>query len=173
MKFMLIKLIAIQNGTIIAKTKAVAFFAFLASPLAVLFENIFNWYDSHFTYISFVLVAIIIDHLLGSYVHAYIKKDFSMKKNIQGFFIKTLLVVSVAILVEGLKHIAGGQNLLGNYIGTVSHLMVFIYPAGSAFISSAIITKGKFPPMAWMTRIANFNKDMDIGAFEKNKKKKQ
>jgi hypothetical protein len=44
---------------------------------------------------------------------------------------------------------------------------VFLYPAGSAFMNSAVLTNGKFPPMGWISILNNFNKNLDLNTFKK------
>jgi hypothetical protein len=141
----------------------------LIAPLGI-FDLVREWITSNGSYIFFVLVAIIIDHLLGTVVHFFIKRDFSFKKNIVGIFVKLGLVFCVGVLFEGFNFIYTSENLITEWLSVITRIMVFLYPASSAFINSSIITKGKFPPVAWINRISNFNKNLNIHELTDNEK---
>lgn len=55
-----------------------------------------------------------------------------------------------------------------DYLLAITRIMVFLYPASSAFVNSSILTSGKFPPIGWIVKIENFNKSMDIRKFKDN-----
>lgn len=162
LKILLLNLIVLHQGGMIAKLKATFVIASITSPMALALDHVNKWYFDNYDYVAFVFVAVMFDHLLGTWVHAFIKKDFSIKKNILGFFTKTMLVVIVGVLVEGVTNRLGSGEFLAEYFSLMARLMVFIYPAGSALMNCSIITNGKFPPTAFMKRIMNFNKDLDI-----------
>ncbi len=169
MNLLVKNLILIHKGSIWAKLQATFLLSVASSPFVFAIEKLTDWYTTNFAYLSFVAVAIILDHILGSWVHAFVKKDFSLKKNIYGLFAKAFLIVAVGILIEGFKHILGGENFIADYFNLLCRLMVFIYPAGSALMNCSLITKGRFPPTSFMERLTRFNKDMDINVFGKSK----
>ena len=162
MNFIIQKLILIHKGSILAKIKSVFILSLITSSGPIISEQVFGWYFDNYTYVCFVLVAILFDHLLGSWVHAFIQKDFSMKKNIIGLIIKTSMVMVVSVMAEGMMNILGSENFLTDYFMIVSRMMVFIYPAGSALVNCSIITNGAFPPTSFMSRITNFSKNLNI-----------
>lgn len=159
-------LIIIHKGTIVSKFKSVFYISLMASPIG-LFDHANVWVEENGGYIFFVLMAIAIDHLLGSGVHLFVKKDFSFKKNIVGLVAKILLVFSVGVLFEGFQFIYKENNMLTDYLTLITRLMVFLYPAGSAFMNCAIITKGKFPPIGWIQKVAKFNQTLNVEQFKK------
>jgi len=57
-----------------------------------------------------------------------------------------------------------------DYFSILSRLMVLIYPAGSALMNFSLITKGNFPPTAWMDKIKEFNTKMKMDGFKDTKK---
>lgn len=144
--------------------------ALASSPFAYLLSFITDWFSLNSGYVIFVFIAIIMDHLIGTWVHLFIKRDFSMKKNITGFFTKTFLAIAVGVLVEGISYIMGEGLFVTDYFSILSRLMVFIYPAGSALMNVSLITKGNFPPTAWMDKIRNFNKNMDLKHLKEDEK---
>ena len=167
--FILKNILAIHNGTAIVKFKSLLI---LAMPLAttMLINPISLWVDKNIAYIGFVLIAIAIDHLLGSAVHIFIKKDFTFKQNIIGLAIKLSLVLSVGILFEGFQFLYPDKTpmiqVVLDYLLAITRIMVFLYPASSAFVNSSILTTGKFPPLGWIQRVESFNKSMDIKNFK-------
>ncbi|TSE05261.1 hypothetical protein [Aquimarina algiphila] len=168
-KFIYKNLLSIHSGTVLAKVKSTFYLSLITSPFGFLGEKIMEWFSINFVYVLFVMGAIIVDHILGSYIHAFVKRDFSMKENIKGFVLKCLLVIAVGYLIEGFKHILGGGNFITDYFSVISRLMVFVYPAGSALMNCSIITNGKFPPTSWISKITKFNKDMNLDAFKNAK----
>lgn len=160
------KLVLIHKGTVLMKLKATTLLSLVGSPFVFLGESIINWFHLNIEFVLFVFGAIIIDHLAGSYVHAYIKKDFSIKQNIKGFFIKTTLVILVFFLGRGIVSILGNDNTVALYFKIIMRLMVFIYPAGSALVNISIITNGKFPPIGFMKKLTKFNENMDLSEFK-------
>ncbi|WP_425628883.1 hypothetical protein [Cellulophaga lytica] len=162
-------IIAIHKGTAIAKAKATFMLSLFASPVVFLLDNITNWAVTNSAYIYFTGAAIIIDHILGTAVHLFVKKDFSAKKNIVGFLVKSALVVAVGILIEGFRAIGATDTVVFDYFNMFGRLMVFVYPAGSALMNSSIITKGVFPPTSFMERLTRFNKEMSLDPFKQEK----
>lgn len=170
-------MIMIHKGTIISKMKSVLVLSLTTSiPIKVSeflmqvsdlgIVEIFNfWIDENGGYIFFVTLAIIIDHALGSAVHFY-KRDFSIRKNITGILLKLFLVFSLGVLFEGFQFIFKTENFITDYLQLITRLMVFLYPAGSAFMNCAILTKGKFPPIGWIQKISKFNSNLDLREFK-------
>ncbi|AGO48028.1 putative holin [Cellulophaga phage phi12:1] len=156
----------IHSGSVWVKAESTAKIAVFVSPWYYLVKSINDWYFLNYGYVAFVFIAIAFDHFLGTWVHAWIKRDFSMKKNIYGFFTKITLVIMVGILTEGMQHILNSDSFISTYFSIVGKLMVFIYPAGSALMNCSIITHGKFPPIGLMNKIKNFNKNLDIKQFK-------
>lgn len=166
-KFLWANLVIIHKGTAIAKFKSTLILAIVASAPVGLLETLTHWLSENGAYIFFVLVAITIDHILGSAVHLWLKKDFSFKKNITGVFTKLALVFSVGVLFEGFQFIYAQDNFITDYLSIITRLMVFLYPAGSAFMNCALLTNGKFPPVAFMQKITKFNQNLDLTEFKK------
>ena len=156
-----------QKGTFALKLKGTFALSLAASPIALLINHLSEWYSDNYIYVAFILIAIFLDHFFGSWVHLIIRRDFTIKKNVQGFVIKALLVLAVAVLLEGISHILGKNNFITQYFKIISQLMVFIYPAGSALVNCSIITNGAFPPIGFLKKIKRFNEEMDIEQFKK------
>lgn len=170
--FILKNILAIHNGTAIVKLKSLLI---LSIPLATtMFINpIALWVDQNIAYIGFVLAAIAIDHLLGSAVHIFVKKDFTFKKNIIGLAVKLSLVLSVGILFEGFQFLYPEKTpliqVVLDYLLAITRIMVFLYPASSAFVNSSILSNGKIPPSGWAKIVDRFNKNLDINEFKPKK----
>lgn len=124
-------------------------------------EHLTSWWLGNYDYIIMVLFAIAIDHLLGSWKHAFIKKDWSILKNLGGLGLKIGMVVTVGFLFEGLNVIVKQDTVIKDYLITVTRLIVFLYPAGSAFGSASIITGGVFPPTAWLDKLKQFQTNLN------------
>ena len=129
--FFVKNLLAIHHGTAIVKFKSLLMLSLPISVLAAI-NPIGGWVEQNIAYIGFVLIAIGIDHLLGSAVHLFIKKDFTPKKNIIGLAVKLSLVLSVGILFEGFQFLYPDKTpfieVIMDYLLTITRIMVFSLP---------------------------------------------
>jgi hypothetical protein len=164
----LINLKLIHIGTLTAKLQAAAKLGFFLSFPAFIFEMVVKWGVNNSDYVGFCMLAIVIDHILGTIRHLFIDKDFTIKQNIKGMVIKIGLVVCVGLLFEGLNSIVKSDSIIKEYLIMTTRLMVFLYPAGSAFGNSSILSGGKFPPTSWIDKLKKFQKNLDTNEF-KNK----
>ena len=165
-QFLMNQCILIQSGETIVKMKSTFLIAASISPLAFIVEQISDWSITNSTYILFVFAAIILDHILGTLIHLFIKRDFTIKKNVIGLVVKVGLVIAVGFLFEGINYITVGENFIKDYLTIVLRLLVFMYPAGSAFVNSSTITNGKFPPSGFMSKLTKFQENINIGEFK-------
>lgn len=115
---------------------------------------------------SFVCAALVIDHLIGSYVHKMIKKDFTWKKNLHGFLIKGFSVVAGYVLFEMMHQIVDDVDFISTYFKITLQLIVFMYPAGSALVNISIASGGKFPSKGIMEKFVKFENTADLETFK-------
>lgn len=141
------------------------FSALLITPII----DLTGWYEVNYKIIYFVFIAVILDHIIGSYCHAFLKKDWSTKKNIVGFLTKTLITIVGFVIFEMLHYIVKDVDFISIYFKVTIHLMIFLYPAGSALMNLSIITEGKFPPMGLMNKLTRFNNNLDLNEFKTKK----
>lgn len=139
--------------------------------IGTIYDFIANFILDDKEFMFLVSIAIIIDHVVGSYMW-FIKRKFSIKKNMTGLFLKVALCICGFFLFEGLTYILGEESFLATYFQVVTHLTLFLYPAGSAFMNMSVLTKGIFPPIGWINRIKAFNEDLDLDKFNDHDKHK-
>lgn len=154
----------IHTGKFLASVKATLKLSFLLSIPVFSIERIIelftNWTIQNELFIIYVLGAIAIDHILGTFKHWLIDNDFSFFKNLLGIFKKIGLTVAIAFLFEGLNEIVKEQSLIKEYLTVVTKLVVFLYPTSSALGNSSALTDGKFPPKSFLDKITKFFKTM-------------
>ncbi len=160
--FIINHLLSIHTGTIAVKLKSSFALGAVASPF-VYIHSLLKGMD--FDIMIVISFAIIIDHAVGSAVHLWIKKDWSWKENAKGLLMKLFLCVSAFYLFEGMSVILKGADTLELYFKVTTSLIVFMYPAGSAFVNMSLLTGGKFPPTGWIDKIQSFNKNPNIKTF--------
>ncbi|NDI99549.1 hypothetical protein GWA97_10730 [Flavobacterium sp. LaA7.5] len=131
-------------------------------------SKVTGWGVSNSDYIAGVLTCIAIDHVIGSYYHAFKINDFTIKKNAVGLITKLSLCAGAAILFEIIHNVVKEATLIYDYLKIVTRLIVILYPAGSAFMNMSALTNGVFPPLGWITKIKAFNKDLDLERFTYN-----
>jgi len=164
--FFLSNLLAFYSGTAFIKLKSTFMIVLSISPIAYLGEKINVWTMLNRDFIFGVLVAIAIDHFIGSIYHGFKAKDFTFKKNLFGLMGKIGLCIACGILFEILNGMTAYHKWLYDYLSLVTRLIVFLYPAGSAFVNMSKLTNGVFPPMGWMEKIKKFNQNLNINEIK-------
>lgn len=167
-EFIITNLMNIHTGT--ASQKILGTIKLAAAPAIgiSLTERFIGWYIENQIFMSFVFVALSLDHILGSWVH-YRKGDFSLKENIYGLFGKTTSVIVGYVLFEMVHQIVKDVDFIAIYFKVLLQLMVLLYPAGSAMGNLSILTNGKFPPVGWMKKLRKFNEEADLETFKTKK----
>lgn len=152
-------------------TKAVATVQISATTAVglTLFERFSAWYMSNQVFMIYVFIALMIDHLLGTYVHLFIKRDFTIQQNLEGLLKKGFAIVAGYILFEMIHQIVQEVDFISIYFKVLLHIMVILYPAGSAMVNLSIITDGVFPPIGWMRKLKNFNENVNLHEFSTKK----
>jgi len=166
--FIVKQFIIIHKG--IVSQKIIASFTLGASlsPFAILLERITHWYVENQTYIYWVCVAIIFDYIFGVWKHLK-KKTFSWKQNGIGLLVKVGMAVGAGTLYEALPYFLGEKNIVSDSLLTIMRLSVFMYPAGSCWMNMYVVTNETFPPIGWIDRIKNFNKNLNINELKNGK----
>lgn len=146
--------------------------AFILTPIIWTIDSLTNWGNVNIDYISLVLGAILIDYVFGSIKHLFFTKTFSIKRNVLGMLTKLTMVAAGGFLFEGLSHLASDATILIVPLKIITRIIVFMYPALSAWENIYITSGERFPPKAWMERLKIWNKTLDIkdlGANQENK----
>jgi hypothetical protein len=113
------------------------------------------------TFIVLIFSSFIADVILGMWAHLK-KKDFSWSE----LFTKGLTKIGVSLLAMIMFNAIAGVEGVGEsgikvYLLLVGKLMNLFYITGSAFNNMFYITDKKFPPIAWMKRMKEFNTTLD------------
>lgn len=66
------------------------------------------------------------------------------------------------MLFEGLSFITQDTGIVIATLTVVTRLIVFLYPAVSAWQNIYIVSGEKFPPKAWMDRLNSFGQNLDL-----------
>ena len=84
----------------------ITFVVALASAVPVsLIDLLFGWYIDNIIFLTLVFLAVALDHVFGTYVHLFIKKDWNPKKNVSGLLIKGFSVCAGYVLLEMIHQI--------------------------------------------------------------------
>lgn len=150
-----------QNFELSFKISAVVgFFISIIAPQAL------GWIDSNIDYVRIAMGIIAIDHLLGSWVHRFIKNDWSIKQNITGFLVKLSMIVAFGYIMEGLAHITIEDDFIYKYIKMSGRILVCLYPGISAMKNMKIITKGAFPPDIFFGKMKDVYEHGDVNKIK-------
>ena len=93
-------------------------------------------------------MAVLIDWFFGIWKHLE-KRTFSFKKNATGLILKIALTVGAGMLFEGLNSIVkDSADIVVLSLSIVTRVIVFLYPAVSAWQNIYIVSGERFPPKA-------------------------
>ena len=140
------------------------------SPFIFIWEKISKWGITNQDYILIVLGAIFVDWLFGTIKHLWFTRTFSWKGNAVGLVTKIALAVAGGFLFEGLNYLVAESDMVVSVMKIMTRVIVFMYPAISAFENIYIVSGEKFPPKAWMERLKAWNESLNTNDLRgKNK----
>lgn len=140
-----------------------AMFTIMLSPVAYLFDFVKNFLIPEKYFFQTVIFLCLADVGMG------ILKSIKLRR-----FSMLLVVVGLAtklgasyVVVQIFQALSSPQEFINspdarNYFVLTWKLLVMFYPALSAFNNIFYVSNKKFPPLWWMMRMQNFNKDGDI-----------
>lgn len=169
LRFFIKNLNAIHNGIGFDKVFAAVKIAAVPAIFISVFEGLSKWYIVNQWFMIYVFYAIAIDHIFGTIVHAFIKKDFTLKKNIKGLLMKISFCIAGYSLFVMIHEITKEIPFIADYFKVLIQFIVFIWPAGSAMGNMSILTGGKFPPIGWMKKLEKFQENLDVTEFKTKK----
>ena len=161
-KYLLMQFVNIADGDLTTKLAGAFKLGVILTPFIFVWEKLSKWGITNQDYVLVVVSAILIDWFFGVWKHLK-KKTFSFKKNAGGLILKLTLCVGAGMLFEGLNSIV--QNSADTIVASltiVTRVIVFLYPAVSAWQNIYIVSDERFPPKAWMDKINRFNENLDI-----------
>jgi hypothetical protein len=140
-----------------------AMFTITLSPVAYLFDFVKNFLIPEKYFFQTVIFLCLADVGMGILKSIKLRR-FSMLILVVG--LATKLGVSY-VVVQIFQALSSPQEFINspdarNYFVLTWKLLVMFYPALSAFNNIFYVSNKKFPPLWWMMRMQNFNKDGDI-----------
>ena len=161
-RFFLLQFVNIADGDLPTKFSSALRLSLIASPFILIWDKIVKWGVPNQDYILIVLGAILVDWFFGIWKHLK-KRTFSFKQNAYGLIIKVALTTGAAFLFEGLNSIVkDSADIIVVSLTTVTRVIVFLYPAVSAWQNIYIVSDERFPPKVWMDRINKFNENLNV-----------
>lgn len=140
-----------------------AMFTIMLSPVVYIFDFVRDFLIPEKYFFQTVIFLCLADAGMG------ILKSIKLRR-----FSMLLLVVGLAtklgvsyVVVQIFQALSSPQEFINspdarNYFVLTWKLLVMFYPALSAFNNIFYVSNKKFPPLWWMMRMQNFNKDGDI-----------
>ena len=161
-KYLLMQFVNIADGYLTTKLAGAFKLGVILTPFIFVWEKLSKWGITNQDYVLVVVSAILIDWFFGVWKHLK-KKTFSFKKNEGGLILKLTLCVGAGMLFEGINSIVqNSADIIVASLTIVTRVIVFLYPAVSAWQNIYIVSDERFPPKAWMDRINKFNENLDI-----------
>ena len=161
-RYLLLQFVNIADGDLPTKFSGALKLSLITSPFILIWDKIVKWGVSNQDYVFIVLMAILLDWFFGIWKHLK-KRTFSIKKNALGLILKIALTVGAGMLFEGLNSIVkDSADIVVLSLTIVTRVIVFLYPAVSAWQNIYIVSGERFPPKAWMDRINKFNENLNI-----------
>ena len=161
-RYLLLQFVNIADGDLPTKFLSALKLSLIAYPFIIIWDKLVKWGVPNQDYILIVLGAILVDWFFGIWKHLK-KRTFSFKQNAFGLVIKIALTTGAAFLFEGLGTIVkDSADIIVVSLTTVTRVIVFLYPAVSAWQNIYIVSDERFPPKAWMDRINKFNENLNV-----------
>ena len=161
-RYLLLQFVNIADGDLPTKFLSALKLSLIASPFILIWDKLVKWGVPNQDYILIVLGAILVDWFFGIWKHLK-KRTFSFKQNAYGLIIKVALTTGAAFLFEGLNSIVkDSADIIVVSLTTVTRVIVFLYPAVSAWQNIYIVSDERFPPKVWMDRINKFNENLNV-----------
>ena len=161
-RYLLLQYVNIADGDLPTKFLSAFKISLIAYPFIFLWDKLVKWGIPNQDYILIVLGAILVDWSFGIWKHLK-KRTFSFKQNAIGLIVKISLTTGAAFLFEGLGTIVkDSADIIVVSLTTVARVIVFLYPAVSAWQNIYIVSDERFPPKAWMERINKFNENLNV-----------
>ena len=161
-RYLLLQFVNIADGDLPTKFLSALKLSIIAYPFILIWDKLVKWGVPNQDYILIVLGAILVDWFFGIWKHLK-KRTFSFKHNAFGLIIKIALTAGAAFLFEGLGNIVkDSADIIVVSLTTVTRVIVFLYPAVSAWQNIYIVSDERFPPKAWMDRINKFNENLNV-----------
>ena len=168
-RFFLMQFMNVADGDLTTKLSGALKVSLIISPFLFVWEKIVKWGIPNQDYILIVLMAILLDWAFGIWKHLD-KRTFSLKKNATGLILKIALTVGAGMLFEGLNSIVkDSADIVVLSLTIVTRIIVFLYPAVSAWQNIYVVSGERFPPKAWMDRLNKFNENLNIKEFTDEK----
>lgn len=140
-----------------------AMFTIMLSPVVYIFDFVRDFLIPEKYFFQTVIFLCLADAGMGILKSIKLRR-FSMLILVVG--LATKLVASY-VVVQIFQALSSPQEFINspdarNYFVLTWKLLVMFYPALSAFNNIFYVSNKKFPPLWWMMRMQNFNKDGDI-----------
>lgn len=140
-----------------------AMFTIMLSPVVYIFDFVRDFLIPEKYFFETVIFLCLADVGMGILKSIKLRR-FSMLVLVVG--LATKLGVSY-VVVQIFQALSSPQEFINspdarNYFVLTWKLLVMFYPALSAFNNIFYVSNKKFPPLWWMMRMQNFNKDGDI-----------
>ncbi len=114
-------------------------------------------------FLEILLISLTGSLFMGIWKHLKLR-TFSKTRMLLGFIEQITIVVVALIMFNAFSHIkefARHQDAM-DYFNLLWKTIVVSYPATSLFNSMYYVTNGKFPPVGWMKRMKNFQKNLNL-----------
>lgn len=148
--------------------KARMFFQLIITfaPVAYLLEVFKMWFYDNSTFLSFILVAVIINLVVGMYMH-YKSKTFSWEIMLKKTGTMIFVLVVTYYLLEQIRIITG-DNVFSDGFRITMQVATLFYPSSKALKNIYILSNREYPPSWIMEKVYNFEKTGDLNQFMKN-----
>ena len=169
-EFILNNLMLLYRGGLFVKINASFKLCMLPAVAVSVFEYFSGLYTTDLSFLYGVLFVLMIDHVLGTYLHYFVDKDFTFKANLLGLLKKLTVILSGYSMLLIMHDALDEVEFLDVYFKVMIKLMVLLYPLSSALVNMSKVTNGAFPPSGLLKKIKNFEKTGDLESLKEKTK---
>ena len=160
-EFILNNLVLLYKGSFLTKVNASLKLSATPAVAISVFEYFSGLYTTDLSFLYGVLFVLMVDHVLGTYLHY-----FAFKTNLLGLLKKLTVILSGYSMLLIMHDALDEVEFLDVYFKVMVKLMVLLYPLGSALVNMSKVTNGAFPPSGLLKKIKNFEKTGDIDSLK-------
>ena len=169
-EFILNNLVLLYRGGLFVKINASFKLCMLPAVAVSVFEYFSGLYTTDLSFLYGVLFVLMVDHVLGTYLHYFVDKDFTFKANLLGLLKKLTVILSGYSMLLIMHDALDEVEFLDVYFKVMIKLMVLLYPLSSALVNMSKVTNGAFPPSGLLKNIKNLEKTGDLESLKEKTK---
>lgn len=139
------------------------------SGFGYLFDGVDLWFKTNKQFVTFVIIAVIINIVYGMYYH-HKTNTFDYGQLLRKAS-KMVVTIIVSYVLLDMLRVTSGENIAGEIFKVVIQIMTLVWPISKTLKQVYILNNKEFPPEFIMEKLYNFEKTGNVAElFNTNQK---